>query len=218
MLSRQFLQARHRPWLKQDSTFLCSKGKRHYEKEWKILESWVSSRHIRKRAHSCWGFRRKSTRQKFCEFAFWFYHLPKSHILCGYCYFWIQLIRRWIHINVTESRVWLLTAQNPMKRLDWWKGKFALFWMLAAKSKGRFPLYLRQSADKSFNRWREGGCDMQKHHSQLWQSLRLVIHGLTSLIALSIVNLQFQGQFVPIFLRPVLRTVAADVTASLVFL
>ena len=32
--------------------------------------------------------------------------------------------------------VWLLTAQKPMKRQVWWKEKFALFWMLASRSKG----------------------------------------------------------------------------------
>ena len=33
--------------------------------------------------------------------------------------------------SITESGVWLLAAQKPIKRQSWWKGKFALFWMLA---------------------------------------------------------------------------------------
>ena len=48
---------------------------------------------------------------------------------------------------------------------------------------------------------------MQKQQSQLLTViLKLVIGGLTSIvfIVLSTVNLQFQGRFVSIFLRPVL--------------
>ena len=43
--------------------------------------------------------------------------------------------------------------------------------------------------------------------------MKLVTGGLTSIIwiVLGIVNLQFHGQFIPISLRPVLRTVAAYV-------
>ena len=46
--------------------------------------------------------------------------------------------------------------------------------------------------------------------------LKLVIGGLTSiiLIVLGTVNLQLQGQFVPIFLKPVLRIVAVYVMAT----
>ena len=46
--------------------------------------------------------------------------------------------------------------------------------------------------------------------------MKLVICSLTSviLIVLSIVNLQFHGQFVPVSLRPVLRIVAAHVMAT----
>ena len=48
---------------------------------------------------------------------------------------------------------------------------------------------------------------------------KLVIGGLTSaiLIVLGTVNLQFQGPFVPVSLRPVLGIVAAHVLGSLVF-
>ena len=30
-----------------------------------------------------------------------------------------------------KAGVWLLATQKLMKRQGWWKGKFALFWMLA---------------------------------------------------------------------------------------
>ena len=33
------------------------------------------------------------------------------------------------HWNVTESGVWLLNTQRPIKRQGWWRGMFALFWM-----------------------------------------------------------------------------------------
>ena len=35
-----------------------------------------------------------------------------------------------------ESGVQLLAAQKPIKRQNWWKRKFALFWMLAAGGGG----------------------------------------------------------------------------------
>ena len=34
-------------------------------------------------------------------------------------------------LHCYQTQVWLLTTQNPLKKPDWWKGKFALFWMLA---------------------------------------------------------------------------------------
>ena len=42
------------------------------------------------------------------------------------------ILQNWIHI-VTESGVWLLTAQKPIKGPDWWKGKLAICWMLATE-------------------------------------------------------------------------------------
>ena len=39
--------------------------------------------------------------------------------------------------SIMESGVLLLTALKPIKRQGWWKGKFALFQMLAAKGSGR---------------------------------------------------------------------------------
>ena len=54
---------------------------------------------------------------------------------------------------------------------------------------------------------------MQKLQSALSVVLKLVMQWSHSIILtiLSIVSLQFQGQFVPISLRPVLRIVAAHV-------
>ena len=61
--------------------------------------------------------------------------------------------------TVTESEVLLLASQNPIKRPNWWKGKFALFRMLSwggqRLSKGRLSLP-RKSGDNSFYRQREG--------------------------------------------------------------
>ena len=57
----------------------------------------------------------------------------------------------------------------------------------------------------------------QRQHTQLWQSSwNWSCGGLISifLIVLSTINLQFQGRFVPISLRPVLRIVAAYVMAT----
>ena len=39
----------------------------------------------------------------------------------------------------TRSGVRLISTQKPIKRPGWWKGKFALFWMLATKV-GRTPV------------------------------------------------------------------------------
>ena len=32
-----------------------------------------------------------------------------------------------------NSGVWLIVSQKLVNRPDWWKGKFALFWMLARR-------------------------------------------------------------------------------------
>ena len=51
---------------------------------------------------------------------------------------------------------------------------------------------------------------MQKQQSSVTVTFKLVVTGRTSiiLVVLGTVNLQFQGPFVPISLRPVLRIVA----------
>ena len=60
---------------------------------------------------------------------------------------------------------------------------------------------------------RKMGIDVGTAQSTLTVIFKLIISGLTSviLIVLGTVNLQFQGPFVPIFLRPVLRVVPAHV-------
>ena len=55
---------------------------------------------------------------------------------------------------------------------------------------------------------------MQKQQSALTVIFKLVIGGLITFIILGAVNLQFQGRFAFISLRPVLRIVAAYVTAT----
>ena len=67
-----------------------------------------------------------------------------------------------INISVTESGVRLLAAQKPIKKQGWWKGNFALFWMLATGEGGgltpvqRLTPFSRQSGIKSIYRQREG--------------------------------------------------------------
>ena len=60
------------------------------------------------------------------------------------------------------------------------------------------------------------GLHAETAQSALTVVLKLVISGLTSviLIVLSTVSLQFQGQFVPVSLRPILRAVASYVMAT----
>ena len=104
-------------------------------------------------------------------------------------------------VDPPKSGVWLLAVQKPIKRPGWWKGKFALFWMLASGgggeggylSKGQLPLP-GQSAGKGFYRRREG-LPAETVQSALTVILKLVIGALTSvvLIVLGIVNLRFQG-------------------------
>ena len=106
--------------------------------------------------------------------------------------------------SLVERKVcFILDASN------WW-GKGRLL------SKGQFPTTTTSGQE---HLQVEGGGYMQKQHSQLGQSSwNWSCGGLTSviLIVLSIdtINLQFQGRFVPIFLRPILGIVAAYVMAT----
>ena len=123
-----------------------------------------------------------------------------------------------LHRSVTASGVQLLTAQKPINRQGWWKGKFALFWMPATGgghlSKGWICI--------TDNQWARAfidggtGLHVETAQSSLTGILKLVIGGLTNviLIVLGTVNLQFQGWFVSISLRPILRIVAAYVMAT----
>ena len=114
-------------------------------------------------------------------------------------------------------------AQKPINRPGWWKGKLALFQMPATEGGGErgldicprasatphHPQLPRQAGSESFHRQSEG----EKQYSQLTVIFELVIAGLTSLIlvALSTVNLRFQGPFVPISLWSLLRIMVAYV-------
>ena len=120
---------------------------------------------------------------------------------------------------VTESGIRLLTALKPiLERQGWWKGKLALFWRSATRivgglvSKDQVPLTIR---GKSFSRgilgvYRvEGGGYIQSSKvssdNHLETGLAVVWSGSSWI---STLILQFQGQFVPISLRPTLGTVA----------
>ena len=97
------------------------------------------------------------------------------------------------------------------KQSGWWKGTFDLFQMLAAGGgrvadtcpKADCPPPLATSGARAF-------VDRRKwlHAKAAWSALTviltLVTDGLTSLVVLGTVNLQFQGPFIPISLRPVL--------------
>ena len=121
--------------------------------------------------------------------------------------------------TLTESGVWLITAQKSIKRPGWWKGQFALFWRLTTRAGGGLtptphPRPDDQGARAFIDRGR--GPHAETIQSALTVILKLVIGGLISVISivLGTVNLQFQGQFVPTSLKPILRIVAAYVMAT----
>ena len=49
--------------------------------------------------------------------------------------------------TVTESGVWLLITEKSMKRQDWWKGNFALLWILATGAGGEGKEHFYSKAD-----------------------------------------------------------------------
>ena len=117
-----------------------------------------------------------------------------------------------------QDGVWLLAVQKPMSRPGWWKGKFALFQMLATVvvdvcPKADSPTLATSGARAFINRRWEWGLHTETAQSALTVLFKLVIADLTSVIVivLGTVNLQFRGPFVPISLRPFLRIVAAYV-------
>ena len=78
---------------------------------------------------------------------------------------------------VTKSGVWLLTAQKPIQRPGWRKGKFAFFWMPATQCWGKGRRWTSvwrprsphwQSEGKSFYRRREGA--ICRNSTVSWQS------------------------------------------------
>ena len=150
-------------------------------------------------------------------------HWPCFHTfvsrLCWTLFCCITLSISIIH-NVTESRVRLLAAQKPIKRVGWWEGKLALFWMPANSSlvwgvggagaeagdgKGRgwsreadacakMDSFQWQRARVLIGRGREPHAETAQ--SALTMILRSVIGGLirVTLIFLRTVNFWFQGQ------------------------
>ena len=100
---------------------------------------------------------------------------------------------------------------KPMKRPGWWKGKFALLWMLTTGEAWGLLSCLKANSPCLHNQWarafvdRRLGLHVETAWSALTLILKLIICDLTSsiLIVLGTVNLQFQGPFVPISLRPI---------------
>ena len=116
-----------------------------------------------------------------------------------------------------QDGVWLLAVQKPISRPGWWKGKFALFQMLATVvvdvcPKADSPTLATIGARGFINRRWEWGLHTEAAQPPL-TVIKLVIADLPSVIVivLGTVNLQFRGPFVPISLRPILRIVAAYV-------
>ena len=107
--------------------------------------------------------------------------------------------------------IWLFTTQKPVYRPGWWKGKSALFQMLATGgeggghlSKSQFPHPAWQAGSENFYRQNRGAGVTCRNSTVISNShLQLVISGLTSiiLVLLGTVNLQFWGALVPISVR-----------------
>ena len=101
-----------------------------------------------------------------------------------------------------KAGVWLLATQKLMKRQGWWKGKFALFWMLAT-GVGAGSVNSCPKANPfqllGDNQWARAFIDKGRRlHAETAQSaltviLKLIISVLSSvfLIVLSTVNLKF---------------------------
>ena len=122
--------------------------------------------------------------------------------------------------------IWLLAASKPVNRPGWWKGKFALIHLLATVGEGwqisvqrltwqppstprpQPAPFCQQPVGQEILQT-EGGDYMQKQYLALTVIFKLVIW-----VVLGIVNLHFQGLFVPISLRPILGTVAAHVLGT----
>ena len=118
--------------------------------------------------------------------------------------------RSWLFCD----RKWGLAAQHSKAFPGWWEGKF----ILVAGNQGdrggctsvqRPILYPDNKGAKAFI-GSGRGLHAETVQSALTVIFKSVIGDLTNviLIVLSTISLQFQGWFVPISLRPVLRTVA----------
>ena len=121
--------------------------------------------------------------------------------------------------------IWLLTAQKPITQARLAERKVCFISNAGSWRKGRVAdICPKADSPPPGNQWgkssyrQSGGGGLYAETAQLALTviLKLVISGQTSiiLIVLSMVNLQFQGQFVPISLRPVLGIVAAYVIAT----
>ena len=96
--------------------------------------------------------------------------------------------------------VWLLTAQKPINRTGWWKGKFALFQTAATRqeggclSRGQLPSTDSQWGGSFIDRRR--GLHSEAAESTLLVIVKLVIRGLTCVILVDGVQLIFSSRSV----------------------
>ena len=109
--------------------------------------------------------------------------------------------------------IWLLVAQRPINRTGWWKGKFALFQMLATLQLGGERVADICPKADPHPPPQGAAC---RNSATLTVIFKLVISSPTSIIltVLGTVHFQFQGPFVPVSWRPVLRIVAAHVLGT----
>ena len=106
--------------------------------------------------------------------------------------------------------------QKPINRPGWWTGKLASFQRLATGVGERVDVCPKMDSPnwhqwgKSFYRQRQGAT-CRTAQSALTVILRLISSGLTSIILLVLgtVNLQLQGWFISVSLRPILGIAAA---------
>ena len=130
--------------------------------------------------------------------------------------------------SVMESGVRLLASLKPIKWQGWWKVCFILDVSNRGRGGGKdgclskgwlththTHTHTHTIRGRELYRWREGA---PSRNSTVSSDSRLEIGHQWSdsviLIVLGTVNLQFHGWFVPISLRPVLRTVATYVMAT----
>ena len=128
--------------------------------------------------------------------------------------------------TVAESGIQLLETQKPIKMQGWWKGKLALFWRRAtwgrmdscpeAESHPALPHWHSVGQNFYSRRRRCIGREKRLHVETAPSSYNWSCSGLISVILIvsKAVSFQFQGQFIPVSLRPVLRIVAAYVMAT----
>lgn len=131
--------------------------------------------------------------------------------------------------HVTKSGTWLLTTLKPiLERQGWWKK--SLLYVRGQQlgrrvgrlmSKGWLPPLTISGQELLKGSFRgmqgEAGGYMQKEHSSADSHLEIdhvVVWSSIIMNVLGTVNFQFEGPFVPIPLRPVLRIVSAHVTAT----